>query len=92
MYAIVKGASVRPQSRGNGSPSPKRSAEPQGAFVPAESLPQREQMPAAPLLTAAYAFVLLALFVYLVSLSRRLGSVNADIRRLEGEIKRGSRA
>ena len=67
-------------------------AEQQGAFVPAESLPQRERMPAAPLLISAYAFVLLALFAYVVSLSRRIGAVNADISRLESEIKRGNRA
>ena len=66
--------------------------EPQGEFVPAESLPQREQMPAAPLLIGAYAFVLLALFAYVVSVGRRLGAVKADIARLESEIKRSSRA
>jgi len=67
-------------------------AEQQGEFVPAESLPQRERMPAAPLLISAYAFVLLALFAYVVSLSRRIGAVNADLSRLESEIKRGNRA
>lgn len=66
--------------------------EQQGEFVPAESLPQRERVPAAPLLVGAYAFVLVALFAYVLSLSRRIGAVNADIGRLEGEIKRGSRA
>ena len=66
--------------------------EQQGEFVPAESLPQQERMPAAPLLIAAYAVVLLALFVYVLSVARRLGNVKADIARLEGEIKRGSRA
>jgi hypothetical protein len=66
--------------------------EQQGEFVPAESLPQRERVPAAPLLVSAYAFVLLALFAYVISLSRRIGAVKADIGRLEGEIKRGSRA
>lgn len=67
-------------------------AEQQGEFVPAESLPQRERVPAAPLLVSAYAFVLVALFAYVISLSRRMGAVKADIGRLEGEIKRGSRA
>jgi len=49
-------------------------------------------MPAAPLLVGAYAFVLLALFGYVMSVSRRLGAVKADITRLESEIKRGTRA
>lgn len=66
--------------------------EQQDEFVPAESLPQREQVPAAPLLVAAYAFVLVALFAYVLSLSRRMGAVRADIARLESEIRRGSRA
>ena len=66
--------------------------EQQGEFVPAGDLPQREQVPAAPLLIGAYAFVLLALFAYVISVSRRIGAVQADISRLEGEIQRGSRA
>ena len=66
--------------------------EQQGEFVPAGDLPQREQIPAAPLLIGAYAFVMLALFGYVVSVSRRIGAVNADIARLESEFKRGSRA
>jgi hypothetical protein len=66
--------------------------EQQGEFVPAGDLPQREQVPAAPLLIGAYAFVMLALFGYVVSVSQRLGAVKTDIARLEAEIKRGSRA
>jgi len=72
--------------------SAQQPTEQQGAFVPAESLPQREQMPAAPLLISAYAFVMLVLFAYVISLSRRMGAVKADIGRLESEMKRGSRA
>ena len=33
--------------------------------MPVDSLPQQEQMPAAPLLIGAYSFVLVAFFVYL---------------------------
>jgi len=66
-------------------------AEQQGAFVPAESLPQRERMPAAPLLVTAYAFVMLALFGYVMSVSRRLTAVKTDLTRLEGEIRRTER-
>jgi len=66
-------------------------SEPQGAFVPAESLPQRERIPAAPLLVSAYGFVMLVLFGYVISVSRRLTAVRNDIGRLEGEIKRSSR-
>jgi hypothetical protein len=72
--------------------SAQQPVEQQGAFVPAESLPQREQMPAAPLLISAYAFVMLVLFAYVLSLSRRIGNVKTDIGRLESDMKRGSRA
>ena len=66
--------------------------EQQGEFAPAESLPQRERMPAAPLLISAYAFVMLVLFVYVISLSRRIAAVKADIGRLESDMKRGNRS
>ena len=66
-------------------------AEPQGQFVPAESLPQRERMPAAPLLIGAYAFALVALFGYVISVSRRLTAVKTDIARLESDMKRSGR-
>ena len=69
----------------------QQSAEQQGEFVPAESLPQRERMPAAPLLIGAYAFALVALFGYVISVSRRLTAVKTDIARLESDVKRSSR-
>ena len=36
--------------------------------------------------------VMLALFVYVASVARRLGSVQRELERLETDIKRGSRA
>jgi hypothetical protein len=69
----------------------QQTTEPQGQFVPAESLPQRERMPAAPLLIGAYAFALVALFGYVISVSRRLGAVKTDIARLESDMKRSGR-
>ena len=84
---LLVGAAVAPAHARQEPP-----IEQQGEFVPAGDLPQREQVPAAPLLIGAYAFVLLALFAYVVSVSRRIGAVQADISRLEGEIRRGSRA
>jgi hypothetical protein len=84
---LLAGATVAPAAARQEPP-----IEQQGEFVPAGDLPQREQVPAAPLLIGAYAFVLLALFAYVISVSRRIGAVQADMLRLEGEIKRGSRA
>ena len=59
--------------------------EPVGEFVPIDQLPPTEQMPAAPLVIGAYSFVMLALFFYLVSLSRRLGTVQREVERLESD-------
>jgi CcmD family protein len=61
-------------------------------FVPISELPPEEQMPAAPMLVAAYSFVVIAIFGYLLSLSRRLGAVTREIARLEVATKRNGRA
>ncbi len=60
----------------------------QSEFVPVTSLPPTEQLPAAPLLIAAYAFVWVAVFVYVWSVWRRLGRVEADMRALEKRVGR----
>lgn len=62
----------------------------QGGFVPMNSLPPADQLPAAPLLIAAYAFVWIALMVYLWSIWRRLGTVERDMRALESRRARGN--
>ncbi len=51
-------------------------------FVPIGQLPPAQQMPAAPLLIAAYAFVWLALLVYLWTIWRRLGRVEGELKQL----------
>jgi hypothetical protein len=61
---------------------------PQDEFKPVGNNPAPEQIPAAPLLIGAYIVVLAGLFAYVVSLSRRLGAVQQDVARLEGELKR----
>jgi len=55
----------------------------QEGFVQIDELPQDQQLPAAPLLIAAYAFVWVALMVYLWSIWNRLGTVEAEMRALE---------
>ena len=47
----------------------------QEEFTPIDQLPPQDQLPAAPLLVGAYAFVLLMLFGYLVMVSRRLSAI-----------------
>jgi CcmD family protein len=53
--------------------------EPTGEFVPISELPPGDQLPAAPLLIAAYAFVWIVIFVYLWSIWRRVQKVNAEL-------------
>ena len=64
---------------------------PQEEFVPLDQLPPQDQLPAAPLLIAAYSFVVVALFVYLVTVARRLTAVKRDIERLESDVRRSGR-
>jgi CcmD family protein len=62
--------------------------EPDDPFVPIDQLPPQEQLAAGPLLVGAYSFALLALFVYLFSVARRLQGVQREIERLESDLKR----
>lgn len=48
-------------------------------FVPIEELPPEDQLPAAPLLVTAYAFVFAALVFYVWTLWRRLGTVEREL-------------
>jgi CcmD family protein len=54
----------------------------QGGFVPVDSVPLADQLPAAPLLITAYAFVWIAVMVYLFSIWRRLNTVETEMRAL----------
>jgi CcmD family protein len=60
----------------------------QSEFVPVSSLPPAEQLPAAPLLIAAYAFVWVAVLVFVWSVWRRLTKVEADMRALQQRVGR----
>ena len=75
-------------------PTTRQSPQPeqQGEFVPIDQLPPQDQLPAAPLLITAYSFVALALFAYLVSVARRLTTVQREIERLESDLKRTGRS
>ena len=64
----------------------------QDEFVPISQLPAQDQLPAARLLIAAYAFVWLAIFAYVGSVGRRLTHVQREVERLEADMKRSARA
>lgn len=63
------------------TPAPQPGA--QEEFVPVTSVPQAEQLPAAPLLVAAYAFVWAALLVYVWLLWRRMSALERELEALE---------
>jgi len=60
----------------------------QTEFRPMSEVPPSEQLPAAPLVIAAYVFFLLAVLFYVWTLWRRLNTVENDIRALERTAKR----
>lgn len=64
----------------------------QSEFKSLDQLPPAEQVPAATLLVAAYAFVLVGLFLYVVTVARRLTTVQREIERLESDVKRAGRS
>lgn len=73
------------------APTPQQPQQ-QDEFVPINELPPQDQLPAAPLLIGAYVFVLLALFAYLFSVARRLKTVEHEVQRLEGDVKKSARS
>ena len=62
---------------------PPQASPPQlEGFVPVDTLPATEQLPAARLLIVAYAFVWLVAFGYVWSLWRRLSKVEGELQQL----------
>lgn len=68
--------------------------QPQGEFVPVNPQTAQgiEHLPAAPLVMAAYAFVWIALLLYVWSIWRRLARVEHDMNALARRTGEGSRA
>ena len=69
---------------------PRQQPQQQDEFVPISELPPQEQLPAQPLVIAAYAFAWLAIGGYVLSLARRLDTVQRELKRLESDTQRGS--
>ncbi|HEV3214165.1 MAG TPA: CcmD family protein [Vicinamibacterales bacterium] len=58
----------------------------QTEFVPVSQLPAGEQLPAARLLVAAYAFVWIAVLAYVWLMWRKLGKVEREISELSSQM------
>ena len=84
---LVLACGAAPAAASQGQP-PQQQSE----FIPIDQLPPAEQLPSGPLLVGAYAFVIVMLFLYVVSVARRLGKVQGEITRLETDMKRSGRA
>lgn len=63
-----------------------RAQTPQSEFVPADTLP-REELPATPLVFAAYAFVWVALVAYVFVLWRRLTRVERELADVNAQLR-----
>jgi CcmD family protein len=61
---------------------------PQDEYVPLDQLPPQAELPAAPMVIAAYTFVWVAFLVYMWSLVKRVTRVESDLRDLEQRSKR----
>jgi CcmD family protein len=82
LLALAAGASGSAQQPAAPAPS-------QGGFVPVSQLPQQaEQLPAAPLLIGAYAFVWIALMVYVWSLWKRMTRIERELADLQRRVQK----
>jgi CcmD family protein len=71
-------------------PPPSKPAA-QDGFVPVDQLDPKEELPAAPLVMAAYAVAWLVVFGYVWSLWRRLQAVEAEIADVSRRVAAGAR-
>jgi hypothetical protein len=55
----------------------------QEEFIPLDQLPPEAQLPAAPMVIAAYVFVWVAFVVYIFTVVKRIRKVEVDLRALE---------
>jgi hypothetical protein len=59
----------------------------QDEFIPVTDLPPAEQLPAAPLVAAAYGFIWVAALGYLWMIWRRLGAVDRELATLRRQLE-----
>jgi CcmD family protein len=76
-------------AQGTAQPPPKPAA--QDGFVPIDQLAPKEELPAAPLVMAAYAVAWIVPFVYVWSLWRRLNKVEAELADVTRRLGTGAR-
>jgi CcmD family protein len=72
-------------------PQPPPPTAAQEGFVPIDQLAPKEELPAAPLVMAAYAVAWLVIFAYIWSLWRRLQRVEIEIADVSRRVSGGGR-
>jgi CcmD family protein len=77
--ALTAGPAVRAQT------TPPQPSPQQEEFVPLDQLPPEAELPAAPMVVAAYGFIWVAFLVYVISLVNRVRKVEGELQRLERE-------
>jgi hypothetical protein len=77
------------QAPPSATPPPPTTAPAQDEFVPISELPANEQLPAAPLLIAAYAVVWIVLAVYVWTLWKRFWRAEQDLKSLASRLPQG---
>ncbi len=75
LLVAVLATLVSPTIAARQQPQPRAQTE----FVPVGELPQQEQLPAAPLVIAAYSVAWVAIFIYLASIWRRMQKVDREL-------------
>ncbi len=60
-------------------------------FEPVSQLPAQEQLPAAPLVMVAYSVVWIMVVAFVVSLWRRMGTVERELKEVEQRVSQGAR-
>ncbi len=73
-------------AQGTTSPTPPPAQE---GFEPVSGVPVADQLPAAPLVMGAYAFVWVVLIAYVWSVARRLSKVQEELDRLDAQLSKG---
>ena len=87
LIVLMMLAGIAPQALSAAAATLAEQPQPPKDFVPVEGVPQGEQIPAMPLLGAAYGFIWVGVFGYVWSLGRRLQRVETEIAELESRRK-----
>jgi CcmD family protein len=74
-----------------GAPALAQPPKPPEGFVPVDQLPGQEELPATPLVAAAYGVAWIAILLYVFSIWRRLNAVEREMADVAKRIEGGGR-